>query len=418
MSFIHEKILSHIDKLATDLTEATQCLVRVPSENPPGDTAAVADTVVKLIQSHVPSAAIKTYNPGPGIHNVVAIVNGSKPGKRLVFSGHLDTYPAGDGALWTVPPFDGKISEDGLRLYGRGVSDMKGGIAASIIASRVLAQLSNEWPGEIVLAFAGDEETMGSLGSEYLLDHTEYAQCDAMICGDAGSPLVVRAGEKGFIWVELRSTGKAAHGAHVHRGDNAIDKLVRALLALKQLESLKIDDGPISEVINGAKSVSEVFGGKGEAEILRKLTVNIGKINGGTSTNLVPDEASASADIRIPIGLSVGFVADELQRRLTGLAEIRIVRTSEPSWTAPQESIVRHTLNATQSIVGNHAVVNMRVGSSDSRLFRKRNIPSVVTGLTPYNMGGPDEYVLIKELAQVSKIHALAAFGFLLEDGI
>lgn len=418
MTLIHDNILNRIDKLAKDLTEATQCLVRVPSENPPGDTAAVADTVVNLIKHHVPSATIKTYNTGPGIHNVVAILKGSKPGKRLVFSGHLDTYPAGDQALWTVPPFDGKVSEDGLRLYGRGVSDMKGGIGASIIASRVLAQLSNEWSGEIVLAFAGDEETMGSRGSEYLLDQTEYVQCDAMICGDAGSPLVVRAGEKGFIWVELRSTGKAAHGAHVHRGDNAINKLIQALLALKQLESLEIHDGQISEVVSSAKLVSEAFGGEGEAEVLRKLTVNIGKISGGTSTNLVPDEAFASADIRIPMGLSVGFVADELQRRLAGIAEITILRTSEPSWTAPQESIVRHTLNATQNVVGNNAVVNMRVGASDSRLFRMRNIPSVVAGLTPYNMGGPDEYIFIEELAQVSKVHALAAFEFLRDDSI
>ena len=117
---------------------------------------------------------------------------------------------------------------------------MKGGIACSILAASLLAEHRHAWSGEIVLTLAGDEENMGSLGTGYLLEHVPEARGDANICGDVGSPMVVRFGEKGLLWIEVEATGVAAHGAHVHKGVNAIDRLRAALDRVKDLEGLPV----------------------------------------------------------------------------------------------------------------------------------------------------------------------------------
>ncbi len=100
----------------------------------------------------------------------------------------------------------GGVLKDG-KLYGRGVSDMKGGLACSLLAAKLLAENRDAWSGEIVLTLAGDEENMGSLGTGYMMDHVPHARGDANICGDVGSPKVVRFGEKGLMWVEVEATG-------------------------------------------------------------------------------------------------------------------------------------------------------------------------------------------------------------------
>jgi len=90
--------------------------------------------------------------------NVVATISASQPGKTLLFSGHQDTYPISNSAQCTVPALEGRLSDDDSRLYGRGAADMKGGIAAYIVAMRALVDFIDAEDGTIVLAPAGDEE--------------------------------------------------------------------------------------------------------------------------------------------------------------------------------------------------------------------------------------------------------------------
>src|SRR4029079_19435025 len=113
--------------------------------------------------------------------------------------------------------------------YGRGVADMKGGIACSLLALQLMASCRDAWNGEIVMTLAGDEEAMRERGTAFLLDRVAHASGDAMICGDVGSPRVLRFGEKGFVWLDVEAAGKAAHGAHVHKGINAIERLIVAI---------------------------------------------------------------------------------------------------------------------------------------------------------------------------------------------
>lgn len=400
-----------------DLIETTQRLVQAESCNPPGDVSGVAHTAAKIVKQLMPSAEVTLHESAPGITNVVAIVQGRESGKTLVFSGHLDTYPTGDTSKWSVPPFSGALSDDGKRLIGRGSADMKGGIAASIIAVTALAANPHLWAGTIVLALAGDEETMGQLGSAYLLENVDaVTKADAMICGDAGSPLVVRAGEKGLVWLEISAEGVSAHGAHVHKGVNAIERLLEAIAAVKHLESLSF--GPPAEVssaMTAAKAISEPLSGDGEADTLGRITVNVGSISGGTSMNLVPNSAKAAIDIRLPMGVTVVQIQNRIDQVLApkeGVA-YKIIQQYSPTWTSISEPIVQQALAASKNVIGKEAVVNMRVGASDSRLFRAKGIPSVVVGLTPYNMGNHDEYLDAGELSHVAQIHALTAYEFL-----
>jgi acetylornithine deacetylase/succinyl-diaminopimelate desuccinylase-like protein len=406
-------IVGRITESAGDLVDLTRRLVAAPSPNPPGDVTAAAAVAVAFLRT-IDGAAIERFEPAPGIVNVVARIAGGRPGRRLVFNGHLDTFPVGEDLGWTVPPLAGVLADG--RLYGRGVSDMKGGLAASLVAARALAEQRGRWPGEIVVTLAGDEENMGSLGTRWLLDNVPHARGDAMICGDVGSPQIVRFGEKGLLWIEIAAQGTPAHGAHVHKGINAIDRLRSALDALKRAETITAAAPPrVTAAIAAAKAVSEPLSGAGEADTLARVTVNIGTIAGGISANLVPASAVATADIRLPIGVTTDMVEARLRDWLGAIDGIawRVMRRYEPRYTDPDDEIVRCVTDAADEVLGERPVVNMRVGASDARLYRMDGIPSVVFGCTPFAMGGPDENILVAELVAVTKVHALAAFDFL-----
>jgi succinyl-diaminopimelate desuccinylase len=418
VSDVHARIAAEVGAGRDNLVAMARRLVAVASPNPPGDVSAVATVAEELLRS-IDGITVRRFESAPGIVNLVAVIASGRPGRRLVFNGHLDTFPIGENLGWTVPPLGGTM-RDG-RLYGRGISDMKGGIAASLLAARILAAHRQHWSGEIAITLAGDEETMGALGSRWLLENVPEAKGDAMICGDVGSPLVVRFGEKGLVWVEIDAEGQPAHGAHVHKGVNAIDRLREALDALKRLEALPaVAPIEVTRAIEEAVVISEPLSGDGEAGTLQRLTVNIGTIGGGVSPNLVPSRAHAAADIRLPVGITLEAVEQALHRELDGVAGInwRIVRKYPPSFTPPDHEIVRATVAAATTVLGLAPVVNMRVGASDARLYRMFGVPSVVFGCTPFGMGGPDEYVLVDELVAVAQVHALTALSFLSDNGL
>lgn len=409
-------IEARLEAARDELVATTRALLRIPSPNPPGDTTALATHVAAILR-RVPDAEVVESTAEPPLVNVAARIVGGGPGRRLILNGHLDTFPVGEHLPWTKPPLEGAIEGD--RLYGRGVSDMKGGMACALLAFRLLAEFRDAWSGELVVTFAADEESMGTKGTKHMLDTIPWATGDAMLCGDAGSPRVVRFGEKGLFWVEVHASGKAAHGAHVHLGENAIDRLRQALDALKQLEALPVAaPRSVERAIADARAVSEAVSGTGETDVLRRVTVNIGTIVGGVSPNLVPAIARAAADIRLPVGVTVAVLEQRLAELLAGIpgVEVRVLRRFEPNFTDPAHEIVRLVVGNAAAVLGERPAVNMRVGASDARWYRLAGVPTVVYGLTPHNMGGADEWISIEELHAVAKVHALTAFDFLTGD--
>ena len=396
------------------IVDTARALIAVASPNPPLATGAIAETAANLVRRLAPDAAVTLFRAGDGVVNLLARLRGAGPGRRMVLGGHLDTYPVNEALPWTVDPLGGLV-RDG-RLYGRGAADMKGGIAASMAALALLASHRQAWRGEAVLALSGDEESMGRLGAQWLLDNVPEARGDAVVIGDAGSPAVVRFGEKGFLWIELDAAGKPGHGAHVHLGVNAIDRLRAALDAICGLRGMAVAaPAEVSAAIAAARPVSEALSGAGEAETLGRVTVNIGHVTGGTSMNLIPASARAGVDIRLPAGLSTAAVEAQLAPALSGIEGVvwRVLRRSEPSFTPPGAEIVRAVAGAAAAVLRTTPAVNMRVGGSDSRVFRAAGIPTVVYGPTPFNMGGADEYALVEELHQVALVHALSSLSFL-----
>ncbi len=391
-----------------------QRLIAVASPNPPGDVRAAAEAAAAVISELVPGARLTLHPTAPEVTNLVAIVDGKGPGRRVVFNGHLDTYPVNEALPWTVPPLGGLLA--GGRLYGRGAADMKGGIAASIVALALLAEHRADWAGQAVLTLAGDEESMGPLGTAWLLDNIPEVLGDAIIIGDAGSPRVLRFGEKGFWWLEVEASGRAAHGAHVHLGDNAIDRLSVALDALRGLRAMPVAaPSGVTAAIAASRAISEPLSGAGEAAVLGAVTVNIGQVLAGNAPNLVPASARATADIRLPVGVSGAMLGAALGAALDPLPGIawRAIRRFEPNHTDPADPVVQAVHRAAEEVLGGTVAVNMRVGGSDARWFRLAGLPTVVYGPTPFNMGGADEYVLVEELAAVMRVHALAAFDLL-----
>jgi succinyl-diaminopimelate desuccinylase len=219
-----------------------------------------------------------------------------------------------------------------------------------------------------------------------------------------------------LIWIDVEAEGKAAHGAHVHLGVNAIERLMSALAEVFKLRDLPVPlPTDVARAIENAAPVSEAISGKGESETLRRVTVNCGVFQGGTLRNIMPATASATLDIRLPAGVAVAEIEQRLADIFAGREGVRyrISRRFEPLWSDPQHEIVAHLQRAGCDVRGRIPVVNYRVGGSDARLYRQCNVPSYVCGLTPYNMGAPDEYVDLEELHAVAYMHALAGFDYL-----
>ena len=387
-----------------------RALIQVPSENPGGDTRAVAD-VVSAALDH-PAISLHRYEPQPGCVNVVAVLRGAAPGPRLVMNGHLDTYPVGPREGWSHDPLGGKLADG--RIWGRGAGDMKAGVAIMVNVLRVLAAQREQLKGELVLTLVADEETGGRWGTQWLLDNVPEARGDFVLNADAGHPRVVRYGEKGLLWLRLTSTGRACHGAHTHLGDNALESLAAAvqdLLALRKHPCELPSD--VLAAMEDARPVSEQEGGAGEFDNLRGITVNLGAMHGGSVANLVPAHAEALLDIRYPPGMDGDRIGALVGTALAAHPKVRceIVPGSEtgPAWTSPEHLLVRTTLRHARRFASADAVSNMRVGMTDTRLFRHAGMPAVVYGPKAHNMGGVNEHVVASDVTTVFDVHLATA---------
>ena len=409
------RLAARVESRSAALVDLCRTLVRIDSTNPPGDTAAMVEAVEAVLDGTPGIEHRRVVGKAPAV-NLVARVRGAGPGRRLVLNGHLDTFPIGD-ARWSHDPLGGDLADG--RIYGRGACDMKAGVAALVLAFVTLAEFRDAWCGELVLTLVGDEETGGRWGTRYLLANVEEATGDAMLNADTGSPRVVRIGEKGNVWVALEATGVANHAAHVHLGRNAVDALVDALGAVRALEALAPSlPATVERTITEAKVVSEAESGEGEAETLRRITVNTGRIEGGIGVNTIPDRARALCDIRIPPGVTVERVRAALAAAIDPRPDVswRVLECTEPSWTEPKEAIVRAVRENAAAVTGGDVVVNLRAGFSDARFWRHAGVPSVVYGVAPHRMGGADEHATVEDLKAVFAVHALAGFEYLREE--
>lgn len=385
-----------------DLVAMTQAMVRLDSQTPPSDTGAVAALAASYLQDH-PRIKLTFHKSEAPVMNLVAELDGGLPGPRTILSGHIDTYPIGHIADWTTDPLGGEI-RDG-RIYGRGSADMKGAVAVLIAVMREFAD-RGPFKGSLVLALAGDEERMGELGTQWLIDNAPEIHGDGVLVADVGGPSAVRIGEKGMLWINLQAKGKQAHGAHVHAGQNALDRLIDAVTDLRKIERLRPTPPQDAEMVIRAAADIAQADGPATRETMMRVTMNLGTLRGGLTANLVPSEATAGLDIRIPVGLATSEVLAAVQSILADHPEVSwdIVRCYEPTWTASTHTLTKACLTGAARALGT-SWTDGRIGGSDSRLWRRAGYPCAVIGLTPSNLGAPDESCDIAELVTLQKVY-------------
>ena len=300
-----------------NVIELTQLLVQQKTIT--GNEQACAAILAEICES----VGFKIYEQefAPGRKNLIAWLPSGKP--LIGFTGHLDTVPLG-AAPWACDPFAGEIADG--KLYGRGSSDMKAGVAAMTVAALRAVQNRSEHPG-IVLIFTGGEES-GSIGARGLQDFSSrVGDVGALIVAEPTSnfPLV---GHKGALWLEALTSGKTAHGSMPEQGDNAIYKAARAVSKLEQFR----------------------FQGE-EHPVIGKATLNVGTISGGLNLNSVPDKTRLEIDIRTTPEQDNDTILKDVTQLLGEEVSLSEIMNLPPVWTDPEDPWVQEVFAITADVL-------------------------------------------------------------------
>jgi acetylornithine deacetylase/succinyl-diaminopimelate desuccinylase family protein len=408
------ELLAAIDERREEALDLVSGLVRRPSENPPGDVRAATHYLADWLRARGLAPRLIETRPAEGLVNFVVEAEGAGPGPHVIFNGHTDTFPVGDRSLWSADPFSGTVAEG--NIHGRGVADMKGGLAASVFAFALLAGRRGAWRGRLTLAVVCDEETMGPWGANWLVDRDPKLRGDAVIIGEPSSPKTIRFGERGFVWLRIVTRGRSSHAAYPHHGWNAIGAMTRLL---EELRGLETRPWPVPEdflrTIDGARATTDELLGAGTTDVLSAVNVNLGTIRGGTKINLTADHCEAEVDIRLPPGVSGAAVlqhAGRIVRSHRG-AEYEVLRRSEPNYSAPDhELFALMTRNVTET-TGAAPGLTIGAPATDSRVFRRAGMPVAVFGPRPYNLGAADEHITVGDYLDTIRVHGLTALDLL-----
>src|SRR5687768_15683169 len=292
-----------------DAVSLTRSLLQFDTVNPPGRERDCARFAGALLQEW--GYKVDYHEYADSRTSVVARAGGSPAKAPLCLTGHLDVVPLGARA-WTKDPFSGE--SDGDRLYGRGTSDMKAGVAAMLLAARGFSKKLSNTPGIVLVLTAAEEG--GCVGSRHLAQTQLLGKAGAMIVGEPTSnyPLV---GHKGSLKFNARFRGVSAHGSMPHLGVNAIRKAADAVAKLSDFD-FKAKEHPV----------------------MGKPTLNVGTIQGGSGVNLVPDSASIGVDIRTVPGMDHAQLISRL-KNVVGEGEIEVFSDLLPVWTEPQNDWMR-----------------------------------------------------------------------------
>lgn len=309
-----------------DVLELTRELIRIDTVNPPGGE----DRCAQLLGAILKDAGfeIHFHEFAPGRTSLIAHLTTGSGGVPLCMSGHMDTVPLGTFP-WSRDPHGGET--DRGRIYGRGASDMKSGVAA-IVAASVNVALENKGCGELLLIFTSAEES-GNRGARSLADARDLLpRSGMMIVAEPTSnyPLI---GHKGALWLSATTHGVTAHGSMPEKGVNAVYKAAEAIIKLRDF-----DFGMEPHPVLGAP------------------TLNVGTISGGININSVPDQARIGIDIRTIPGLDHDRLIESLARCLGPEVELKSMVDARWVYSDPQDPRVREVFAIAGRIIGQEIV--------------------------------------------------------------
>jgi succinyl-diaminopimelate desuccinylase len=372
----------------------TQALVRAPSQFLP-DAGRSERPAAELVVDRMRAWAWEpeVWEVEPGRPNVVATVDGGKPGPTLLFEGHTDVVSEGDPSKWTHPPFAAEVVDG--RLYGRGSADMKGGVAAMLFAARALEQ-AGPFPGRVVVAALVDEEGMMA-GVKSLVATGRTAGVDAaIVCEPEGREVCIA--QKGAIRVRVTSWGRMAHGAMPQHGLNPIPPLVAFVQRVAGLQA----------AVQRANGEHRYLGWD-------YITPTVLVANRPEQFNVIPDRAFVWLDVRTTPATDHAALLDRIRALLGDGLTLDVIDDRPPTQTPEEHPVVRAVAAAHHSVYGKAPAFGGVPGSTDGTiLWRDARIPIVT-----YGPGGKwiahqvDEHVEVEELVRAAEVYVEAARRFL-----
>lgn len=420
-NIIKQQLFDYVDENTDELLDLCSKLIQFPTENPPGDTTDISNYIEKFLNDA--NVDVKRYEPNDKMFNLIAnIGNNNSDHKNLIYCGHTDVVPVGDKNKWNFDPFSGEI-RDGW-LLGRGASDMKAGLGGIIFATSLLSKMNIELPGSLTLAIVPDEETGGEFGVPWLLEN-DIISGDGCLIAEPSSPQNPTIGQKGSYWFKLTTFGNPGHGSlSPLAGGNAIVDMLDAITEIKSLWDLDID---IPEEVKPLLKESKRYMEEVEKEreqfypVLENVTVNIGKINGGTKSNVIPDRCEVEIDCRLPFGITQDEITRKLETSLNRLnIDYEIERfgfKSDANYTPAEDSVCNSVVNNISNVTGKESYGVMQWASSDARHFRNYNIPVLQYGpaFLP-SIHGYNEKVKVEQIITSCKVYIGTVLDFLYEE--
>jgi succinyl-diaminopimelate desuccinylase len=361
-----------------DAVELTGELLRFNTINPPGEERACAKHIGGLLEA---AGFTVTYHEfGERRTSLVARLGGSSDALPLCFTGHVDTVPLG-AQPWQRDPFAGDIA--GGRMYGRGSSDMKSGVAAFVVAALRLAPRLGRTPGLELVVTAGEE--ISCQGARDLVRRGDaLGRAGAIVVAEPtdNQPLV---GHKGVLWLRARATGVTAHGSMPEGGVNAIYKAARAVTRLEQYR-FEVTRHPV----------------------LGSPTLNVGTIAGGLNFNSVPDAAVVGIDIRTIPEQDHAKVIASLAEYLGGEITLEPVNDSPGIWTDPFHPWVRQVFDIVTPVLGAPPEVRAAPYGTDASVLKPayHGAPTVILGPGELALAHQtDEYCLTQRVEQAVEVY-------------
>ena len=407
MTTAHTALDAWIDAHFDEEVRFLQALVQVPTDTPPGNNAPHAERTAELLagfgfaaEKHaVPAAEVAAG----GLESITNLIVRRKygAGKTIALNAHGDVVPPGAG--WTHPPYGGEV-HDG-KLYGRAAAVSKSDFATFTFATRAIEAMQSRLAGSVELHFTYDEEFGGELGPGWLLKHG-LTKPDLLIA--AGFSYQVVTAHNGCLQMEVTVHGKMAHAAIPDTGVDALQGAVAVLNALYRQNTL------YKQLTSKVPGITHPY-------------LNVGRIEGGTNTNVVPGEVVLRLDRRmipeedpVQVEADVRKVIEQAAAACPGITvEIKrllLARSLTPlPGNAPLvEALQRHG----QLIFGEPLPTSGSPLYTDVRLYCERGIPAVIYGAGPRtvfesNAKRADEHVVLEDLRRATKVVARTLFDLL-----
>jgi len=407
-----------VERREKELNKLCCEIIQAKGENPPGDVSEAAKVIERFLQTE--EVNYQTFEPAKGHISVVATVGRGKP--SLILCGHIDVVPAGDLSSWGIHPYEGVMKHG--KIFGRGASDQKGGVAAMLMALAAVKDFEDDLPGKITVASVSDEEAKGPGGALWLLQNKKLSGSACLITEPTGyldSEYSVVGGERGTFWIRVKAHGKPAHASKPVLGRNAVNMLTDFVQKLKALESEAVAIPKEAETLvrNGGQELRRVAEKQGVpvnslTRTLDHYTTSLGLIKGGTKVNVVPEFCEAEVDIRIPVGGSPDGVEECIRCLLPKNVEYEVINRTLPSFTPATHSLTKAVQQGAKQVFDYKPSATYMAATSDAHFFRELlGIPTVAFGpgyeevIHTYN-----EFIYAKDVLNMAKTYANVIVNF------